>query len=254
MSLDPNVWGPPLWDFLFTLIFKASGCTEQEHLLLFSTLEKVIPCQACRRDYSVHKAMLKEKNVCVGKENPSRSAAIWLWTMHDIINQKLGKICISFDQLKERHRLFYCLTNEFTAIDIFFCMTICVKGKHVIDFVTACTPFFKNSFLFRIPSLIPTLHEKTLEKNLFETHVNLCAAYNIPPPSNIKIFKQKFQANESELGKEHPRQDESTEEETASHFARRAKKKVHTGNGTRNDSTKTKTARGKSPLQFSTYF
>lgn len=192
MSSDPNVWGPPLWDFLFSIVFNSNGCTEKDFSLLFSTLENVIPCPGCRKDYNTHRKMLKENKVEICAKNPSKTAAIWLWTMHDVINQKLGKICISYDKLKERHGTFTSLTNEFVVVELFYLMSNVVKERRVIEFIMACTPLFKNSYLFRLPELLPVLKEDTLREDLFKTYINLCMAFSISNPPTQRQFQERF--------------------------------------------------------------
>lgn len=113
-GMDPNVWGPPMWDLLFTLCFKCDAPTCSETLIgVLDALEVILPCPDCRRSYKKHRQMLQSTS---SQEMP---IAKWLWKIHDMVNAKLGKICISFERLEARHKSMTCLTNDFAIVDLF---------------------------------------------------------------------------------------------------------------------------------------
>ena len=130
-NADPNVWGPPLWDLLFTLAYKLPASEEKESLFanIFRQLEYVLPCQHCRRSYIMYR-----KQVKVTKEY-AQSPAEWLWVIHDMVNQNLGKTCINYEKLTEKHGVFTCLTHPLNVLDLFCVMHMVIKDEHLIDFV-----------------------------------------------------------------------------------------------------------------------
>lgn len=157
LSMDPNVWGPPLWDMLFSISFHAPAESYPDLQHIFVLLEKVMPCSHCRRSYSMYRKQLKP-TTCIRKTDPS-SAPIWLWTIHDMVNQKLGKICISFDKLQKRHGSISMLTNDLIVCDVFSIISESVKKElrgAATDFIMAVSRVLKtiNPSFFKIPGLL----------------------------------------------------------------------------------------------------
>ena len=145
--MDPNVWGPPLWDLLFTLAFRVPAAKREALVKLFVSLEKVIPCQHCRRSYTMYAKQIRPAAVIT--PDVQDSAAMWLWTIHDMVNQKLGKIAISFDKIQKRHQSFSLLTSDLILVDILALMWMVVKEEHLRNFV---------SLLCELTPAIPGLH------------------------------------------------------------------------------------------------
>ena len=153
-SMDPNIWGPPLWDMLFTFCFKCSPNAIPTLQHLFSLLETAIPCSNCRRSYAAYrKELLPITSIASGGHLAS---AIWLWTIHDMVNQKIGKICITFDKLEKRYTAFDFLTSDFSVIDV-LCIIVYgakLKRRH-IEFVRCVGDLLRScSVVFRLPDIL----------------------------------------------------------------------------------------------------
>lgn len=98
---NPHVWGPPLWDTLFAFAF-CDTCEMRELRRLLGLIGYILPCKGCCDSYMQSRSMLPPL-VQVTRE----TAATWLWTMHDVVNQKLAKTtAITFDVLQQKHRTF----------------------------------------------------------------------------------------------------------------------------------------------------
>lgn len=130
-SDDPNVWGPPLWDLMFTLAFRLPHKDVAIVIDLFAQLEKVLPCQSCRRSYAVFR---KQLSPLTSLRMDNTKAALWLWTIHDMVNQKLDKSAISYDALKTKHKYITSLAHPMSALDILHIMLLHVKPEYVADF------------------------------------------------------------------------------------------------------------------------
>ena len=95
-GLDPEIWGPLFWDMLFMISFRANeSCNTHLHKLL-QLLDFVIPCSDCRKSYMLFRQ--NEVSIPTTYEDPLW-AAKWIWVVHDYVNQKLSKPCISFEVL-----------------------------------------------------------------------------------------------------------------------------------------------------------
>jgi len=53
--MDPNVWGPPAWDFIFAVIDQMpDGNPPDGYIAFFHSFIDVLPCPVCRRHYRKH--------------------------------------------------------------------------------------------------------------------------------------------------------------------------------------------------------
>lgn len=193
-NADPNVWGPPFWDLLFTLAFKLPPDAKRSIFRdLFRDLERVLPCQHCRRSYVMYRQQVAP---LTSLKDPALRPAEWLWTIHDMVNQALGKICISFEKLEARHASFTCLTTPFTAIDLFCIMTPVIKHLHLVSFINTVLEaarlcpgmrelpraFFGDHSEGELPGTT------NLTLKLFEAHNNLRVTNGVPRSEDISVF------------------------------------------------------------------
>lgn len=127
-SMDPNVWGPSLWDLLFFISFNVDmkeKCSDVKHL--FQLLEVVLPCSQCRRHYALYRKEVPPTTIINKREEDS--AAQWLWTIHDMVNQNLGKICMDYQSLVKKHKSLSCIVHDLTIYDLFMIMWFSSKNK-----------------------------------------------------------------------------------------------------------------------------
>lgn len=193
--MDPNVWGPCLWDLMFTLAFKtepnAANISDLQHL--FILLEHVMPCSHCRRSYALYRKQVSPtSSITVSKH---RSAALWLWTIHDMVNQKLGKICISFDRLERRHDATTFITHDLLALDVLTMIVLSVKSSirdKAVKFVQITTrllgrlsPFFSIDKFVRGVVFQP----ESIKDDFLNLHNRLYEQHGIPP-----LTRQQFDA------------------------------------------------------------
>ena len=171
-SMDPNVWGPPFWDLLFTCCFNCPTSCQTDLIHLFWLIEYIMPCSHCRRSYAMYRKDLKPSSI-ITKDNQI-SASQWLWTMHDMVNQKLGKICISFEKLKKRHNSYQCVTSDHIIVDLLAIISISAsesrrgKVKDTIEvlgrLLAHCGPCLKihsyiNDVLFTAENIVDDVYK-----------------------------------------------------------------------------------------------
>lgn len=133
VSIDPNVWGPMLWDTLFYILFNTNiHVFATELVQLLNALEVMLPCSHCRRHYAVYKKQVPvPSNVKAGAQD---SLARWLWIIHDMVNQNLGKICISYEKVVKKHTSCTCIISDFNIFDIVvFVWMVSKNNKKVLD-------------------------------------------------------------------------------------------------------------------------
>lgn len=133
-TTDPHVWGPPLWDLLFTIAFNAPVSKSSAVANLLAQLEHVLPCVECRQTYSAYR---KKMRPLLSLHAHKMKASEWLWTMHDMVNQKLGKPLVSYDKVVQKHLHMGCLANSLSTIGLLCLMSKTASSLHLARFV--CT-------------------------------------------------------------------------------------------------------------------
>ena len=128
VSIDPNVWGPACWDILFYIAYNVDLNKNLKSIqMLFHLLEVMLPCSQCRRHYALYKKQVPP--VSKIKKTEKLSAVVWLWVIHDMVNQNLGKICISYEKLLKKHKSFTCIISDFSIFDTIVFMWISSKNN-----------------------------------------------------------------------------------------------------------------------------
>lgn len=88
----PAVWGPLAWSLLHSIGNRAGQNVtkklqideNREALWLLHHLEYIIPCPECRQ----HIRLYRKKH---GLPASSAQVGIWIWNLHEAVNQRLGK-------------------------------------------------------------------------------------------------------------------------------------------------------------------
>lgn len=195
--MDPNVWGPPLWDFLFCMCFKSPDTCALDMQHLFILLESVMPCSHCRRSYALYRKQIRPV-ASIRADRPDSSAR-WLWTIHDMVNQKLGKICISYDKLSKRHAGTTMITNDMTVLDILCIIALSVKrsqrDKAVCFVQTTLRVLRETSPVFVLPDVAEDCQvasETTLLEDLWRLSNSLRSRYRLPE-QDMPTFLAQYQ-------------------------------------------------------------
>lgn len=99
IGMGPEVWGPIFWTTMHIVSMgypeKPSNEEQTAAANFYNSLATVIPCPICREHYAF---ILKDMPV----ETTSRTALInWCFTIHNKVNEKLGKSAISWEQFIE---------------------------------------------------------------------------------------------------------------------------------------------------------
>ena len=136
--MDPNIWGPYFWFTLHTITLsypdKPTYENKRQYNDFFIGLQNVIPCPKCREHYKNHLSNYPISTALDSKEH----LVIWLFNMHNIVNESLGKKKMEFSDFQEKYRRIYSPTIpekiiSTTPVDKwfkikFFLTIICVIG------------------------------------------------------------------------------------------------------------------------------
>jgi len=181
----PQVWGPILWDFLFTLTYnidaQREGCHD-ELRRMFACLRSVIPCKECRSSFVDF-----AERIDTVKTEDMQQPTVWLWTIYDMINQKLKKPPVDYDTLVQRHRYITCVANPVSVIDVLCIMAGTSNVSDVIAFADASASACRASKqidvlidqLARVASVDANSGERDLTDALYEAHKHVRAPLGI---------------------------------------------------------------------------
>ena len=130
-SLDPHIWGPPLWDALFAL---ALGSRDVDRMFAVCRhLKQFLPCAECRTSYAKHAEHLSESS------HFAKDPVVWLWGARDFVNQKLGKQSITIPTLVEKNRILSCAISDDAMLDCVILMAAyALKDRSSGDFCLMC--------------------------------------------------------------------------------------------------------------------
>lgn len=110
-----------MWDMLFVLAFRMDETRGPEALADFSQLcrdlEHALPCDACKQSYGKFLARVPpsfEKRSDVSK---------WLWTVKDMVNQKLNRPYVPYATVRDKYARFRTLVGDSTPLElVLLCM------------------------------------------------------------------------------------------------------------------------------------
>lgn len=181
--MDPNVWGPVTWDVLFTLSLRCASTHFAELSTLYRLLEHVLPCPSCRRSYIVTRKAL----VAPTAADPD-SCVRWLWSVHDVVNQKLGKVCITLDALRLKHATLSPIVSDGNILDVLVVFALAAKPERVAMVVQTArilSVLTRAAFpWYQLPILLDDLGEPKsaaeLETALHTVATRLAAAQDAP--------------------------------------------------------------------------
>jgi hypothetical protein len=203
-SIDPNVWGPAFWDMLFSFSFRCDPSLCKDHFVaLYRILGNVLPCHHCRKSYLHQLSKIDTATITSEPE----SASDWLWRMHDIVNAKLGKICISYDKLFKKHSSLTLISHDLHIFDMFAFMALASSEENrpfVIQAISIISRLASNAnqsststIQYHIPTILDHMDEfsvSNLWQSLYELKQRLHQKYGIPLINSIDEFSNQYQS------------------------------------------------------------
>jgi len=105
--MNQNIWGPHLWFSLHTISFnypiKPSEKDKEEYKIFFKSLQEVIPCSVCKKNYKRH---LNEHPI-EDYLNSRKLLVYWVIDMHNMVNAEIGKKILSYDIVLKKYEDVY---------------------------------------------------------------------------------------------------------------------------------------------------
>jgi predicted nucleic acid-binding Zn ribbon protein len=101
--MNQNIWGSPLWFSLHTITMnypnKPNYIQKQDYKNFFISLQYVIPCTVCRKNYQRH---LKELPIEPALES-RKKLVYWLIDIHNMVNAEIGKKIMSYENIIDKY-------------------------------------------------------------------------------------------------------------------------------------------------------
>jgi hypothetical protein len=98
IGMSPDVWGPFFWTTMHIVSLgyspKPSEKEQEAAIKFYESLAYTIPCPICREHYSY----LLEKMPIAQAVGSRDDLVLWVFNVHNAVNNQLGKPEITFDQ------------------------------------------------------------------------------------------------------------------------------------------------------------
>lgn len=182
--LSKKIWGPKAWNLLHSFSFhpKTELTPDEKHdyYILYKTFYYILPCRICKIHY---KDLLEIFEPLQEKKITRKYIQQWVWKIHNIVNRRLGKKQISFQDAKK-------LQHKIHNHDIFFFM------NHVFlnfDDQQCCATDFDHiyHFLFVFAKLYP---DPIIQKKIYAS-VQSNEYSVISTPRQLKLwYKKNYQS------------------------------------------------------------
>ena len=105
--MNQNIWGSSMWFSLHTITMnypnKPTYIQKKDYKNFFNSLQYVIPCTVCRRNYQRH---LKELPLETALTN-RKTLVYWLIDIHNMVNSEIGKKIMSYKNVIDKYEKIY---------------------------------------------------------------------------------------------------------------------------------------------------
>jgi hypothetical protein len=150
--MNPTIWGPGLWRILSDVAYHSdlAHSTNKTHhekvVQFFRSLQYLLPCRYCRDSYSSYINTLPPH-----KHVSKRQALGWVFTIHELVNDKLRKTeRLSWELYVQRMATW---TRASSVADVWdFCFIVGINMK------TTVSSAVKEKWLVRFHELLPEVY------------------------------------------------------------------------------------------------
>ena len=105
--MNQNIWGSSLWFSLHTITMNYPNIPtyvdKQDYKNFFISLQYVIPCSVCRKNYQRHLKELPIENALESRQK----LVYWLIDIHNLVNAEIGKKIMSYKNAVEKYEKIY---------------------------------------------------------------------------------------------------------------------------------------------------
>lgn len=97
-AFNKGFWGRPQWKLLhiYTASYDGSPANRKALLAYIYSLQHLLPCAACRKNFAKNLKVLPPENYLNTKEG----AFMWSYLIHNMVNAELGKPSVGYASAK----------------------------------------------------------------------------------------------------------------------------------------------------------
>jgi hypothetical protein len=105
--MNQNIWGPNLWFSLHTITMnypnQPTFLQQKDYKNFFTSLQYVIPCKICRKNYQRHLIEHPIDNFLHSR----KALVFWLIDIHNMVNSETGKKVLPHDKVIKKYEKIY---------------------------------------------------------------------------------------------------------------------------------------------------
>jgi len=192
LNADPNIWGPQMWNLLFTLSFNVNGTNISTFKNVLRLLEHLLPCSKCRESYILYKSRIDREL----KISDRSTAVKWLWTCKDMVNQKLAKETIDLQTVHNKYNIYKYIISDIEIMHLLNLMVIYFhkmnkkqdKMKEFINIVMLLLQQHPNKYLIAETYDEIDKDDCTLIKSMLTVYNIICTFYTESTCENEDTF------------------------------------------------------------------
>jgi hypothetical protein len=105
-SINPQLWGPPAWDFLFYVVLSYSDTPTQDEKnnikTFFESLGNILPCEKCQYNYKKHTTITQLSNSVLASRY---TLVLWLLDIYNDICVLNNKKILTYQNIIDKYVL-----------------------------------------------------------------------------------------------------------------------------------------------------
>ena len=124
---QPEIWGPVVWNLLFSIVFKCSNESISDIKLMVKLMEKVIPCTKCRKSYIQHRQRLDKKYDL----SSVHAWQLWMFDLKNMVNKSLNRnyTPTMFEVVVNRYKVYDHTVHDLNLADTMVCIALYAKDN-----------------------------------------------------------------------------------------------------------------------------
>lgn len=135
--MKPALWGPGLWDLMFSITWNCRAANFEKLLhVIMHDVPLLLPCDKCREHYTNNYATLMRRR---GTPKDVDATFEWLYYLKDEVNKKTHTRSIALVDLRDRFKLSGAFTNDVLVADTLILLAIFADKNNNEDvFIDFC--------------------------------------------------------------------------------------------------------------------
>ena len=131
----PTLWGPPLWQALFSCAWHCTDVAALRTLLLVQ-IPLLLPCAKCRDHFASKRGLVTRR--AKGEPQTGEGFFKWLYYLKDEVNKTLGRRSLTLDEVTERYAFHHGAVDDVALGDALVLVAMGAKDTKRDDLFVEC--------------------------------------------------------------------------------------------------------------------